>query len=513
MKVAVFSTHVMWNRHFETQLEIMQKHLDESGADGTEVHEFACDQRMLSCDILTDHRAKARTMDYAAARKLLCTRCIATRKKGVSLIDGFRIERPIISSAPPPVQFRYETIEELKDIKVDGYPLGLCVASTIISAKRDAQPDVQNLRPVIDDCLQSTLHLYYSMKEHLGREKFDIAYIFNGRFAHTHALVAACRAVGLKFFTHELGCDKNHYALFQNSTPHDIMLLERSIEEHWSVDGVDEKKRRIGARFYTERLQGIEQGYFSYVKAQRKALLPKEWNPTKKNLVIYTSSDDEFESVELDDWKNPIYQDQLDAIKSVVSDRRIQQSRDLKIYIRIHPNQSFLSNQQVQGLLRLTSDQVVVIPAESPVSSYAMLRDCTKVLTFGSTVGIEATYWGKPSILAGVSAFRNHNVTYNPHTHSELIDLLLAELPAKSREDTLKYGYYYKTVGVRYRYFEPKSVLKGTFKGVDLDLYRDSYLRGSLKVLFLSRVRRTALVERFIRTVRWWATYRTRLHN
>jgi hypothetical protein len=512
MKIAVFSTHVMWPRHFETQLEIMQKHLDGSGGDGTEVHEFACDRRLLACDVLTAYRAEARTMDYEAARKSMCTRCVKTRAKGVSLIEGLRIERPIVSSPTPPVQFSYETLEELKEIKVDRFLLGRCVASTIISAKRDVQPNVQKLRPVINDQLRSALNLYYSMKTYLEREKYDRAYIFNGRFAHTHALIAACRAVGLKYYTYELGCDGNHYALFENSTPHDLVAMERSIDEHWSAGGANEEKRRIGAQFYTERVQGVEQTWFSFIKAQKSALLPKEWNPTTKNLVIYTSSEDELEAVETDDWSNPIYQNQLDAIKSVVSDKRIKQSSDLRIYIRIHPNEAFLFGRQVQELFRLASDQVVVIPPESPVSSYAMLQNCTKVLSCGSAVGIEATYWGKPSILAGVAPFRNHNVTYNPRTHSELIDLLLAELPAKSRENTLKYGYYCKTFGERYRYFEARSLLHGTFKGKNLEIYRDSYIRGSLKMLF-PHVKRSGFVERCMRTARWWAKHRTRLHR
>jgi hypothetical protein len=509
MKIAFFSTHVMWHRHFETELEIMQSHLDELGADGNEVHEYVCDQRMLSCDVLTAYwgksRVKRRPIDYAAARKSICTRCIKTRKKGVSLLDGLRIERPIVSSPPPAVQFKYDTLEDLKAIQVEEYFLGRCVASTIISAKRDVQPDVQELRSVIDDCIRSALHLYYSTKENLKREKYDLAYIFNGRFAHTHALVAACRAVGVEYFTYELGCDQNHYGLFHNSTPHDLMEMERRIDEHWSAEGDEMKRTRIGSQFFTERVQGTEQGWFSFTKSQTKSLLPREWDPAKTNLVIFTSSDDEFEAVEVDDWKNPIYRDQVDAITSIVSDKRIRQSPELRIYIRIHPNQSFLSNQQTQALLALNSRRVVVIPAESAISSYAMLLGCAKVLSFGSTVGIEATYWGKPSILAGVAPFRSHNVTYNPRTHSQVIDLLLAELPPKSRDNTLKYGYYCKTFGVRYRYFEPKSLLHGTFKGTNLEIYRDSFVRGSLKILF-PRVRRSALVQRCILAAHWVVT-------
>jgi hypothetical protein len=75
------------------------------------------------------------------------------------------------------------------------------------------------------------------------------------------------------------------------------------------------------------------------------------------------------------------------------------------------------------------------------------------------TVGIEATYWEKPSILAGVASFQNDDVIYNPLTHSELIELLMTDIPPKSRDATLKYGYYCKTFGTRYH--KPTSLLRG----------------------------------------------------
>ena len=498
MKIAVFSTHVLWSRHFETQLEIMQRHL--AGPDGraNEVHEYACDRRLLCCDMLTARRVNARTTDLDAVRRLFCSRCVRTRKKGVSLIEGNRTERPIVSGPPPDVQFNYTTLEDLGRIKIDDFLLGRGVLSTLISAGRDVHVDIHRLRPVIDDGLRSALHLYSSATDYLQREKYDLAYIFNGRFAHTHALVAACRRVGVEFYTHELGGDREHYSLFHNSTPHDFDAWVCRIEEEWNSEPDLEKKKRIASTFYTERARGQSQEGPSFVKAQRPNLLPEDWDPKKTNLAIYTSSEDEFAAVEDDGYKNPIYQDQLDALNQIVADPRIRQAADLKIYVRIHPNLSYLENKNINGVLRLHSSQVCVIPAESAVSSYKLLSECSKALCFGSTVGAEATFWAKPSILAGVAPYRSHDVTYNPSTHSELIDLLLADLPAKPRDNALKYGYHRTIRGIKYRYFEPFSYLHGRFKGQNLEFYRDTWIRAVLKTLFPS-LKRSVLVQRIVR--------------
>lgn len=504
MKIALFSTHVMYTRHFETELEIMQSHLEGPDSDRNEVHVFVCDRQMLCCDVLTAHRTQARTTLLAEAKEALCARCVKARKKGVSLIDGAWIERPIISSPLPTERFRYDSLDELRKIQVDNFLLGQCVASSLISALRNVDVDVHTLRSVIDDCLVSALQVYYSTKDCLKRDKFDLAYIYNGRFAHTHAIIAACRAVGVEFCTHELGCDRYHYGLFRNSTAHDLPAMVQRIDEQWLNEPDGEKRRRVGTLFYTERTQGVEQGWSSYIKSQKTNLLPKEWDSTKTNLVIYTSSDDELEAVEGNDWKNPIYRNQLDAITSVVTDGRLRRSHNLKLYIRIHPNQAFLGNQVLDRLLSLSSDQVVIVPPESNISSYAMLLACAKVLSFGSTMGIEATYWGKPSIVAGATPYKSHNVTYNPLTHSELIDLVLGDIPPKSRDATLKYGYFLKTFGMRHRYYKPTALMRGTFKGVNLEFYRDSYVRGALKILFPS-VRKTELVHRYLRAAQRWA--------
>jgi hypothetical protein len=189
MKVALFSTHVMWSPHFETELEIMQRHLDESDGVHNEIHEFACDQSLLACNVLIDRRVKAKEFDLAAAKKSICPQCIRTRKKGLSLINGRYDERQIVSNAPPAPRFRYESLDELRQIKVKNCSLGQAVASVLVNSIRDARIDVSKLQPIIDDCLSSSFQLYHAAKEYLVRERYDRAYIFNGRFAHAaHAL-------------------------------------------------------------------------------------------------------------------------------------------------------------------------------------------------------------------------------------------------------------------------------------------------------------------------------------
>ena len=99
-----------------------------------------------------------------------------------------------------------------------------------------------------------------------------------------------------------------------------------------------------------------------------------------------------------------------------------------------------------------------------------MIKKSDKVLTFGSTVGIEAVYWGTPSILAGIAFYKDLGGTYNPESHEILIQLLTSELKPKNKQLALMYGYYYNTYGIQFKYYKPDSFLSGKFKNERLKI-------------------------------------------
>jgi hypothetical protein len=134
----------------------------------------------------------------------------------------------------------------------------------------------------------------------------------------------------------------------------------------------------------------------------------------------------------------------------------------------MHPNMRKMSAAEREKWFALESKALTVIHPESPVSTYALLRAADKVLSFGSTVGIEATYWGKPSILAGRCFYEGLGATYNPASHEELVELLVAELPAKDRTAALMYGFHMSTFGTPFKWWVADGFESGKFKGVDL---------------------------------------------
>ena len=119
--------------------------------------------------------------------------------------------------------------------------------------------------------------------------------------------------------------------------------------------------------------------------------------------------------------------------------------------------------------LALDLPGVTVIPPESEVSTYELMRAADVVVSSGSTAGVEATFWGKPSVLAGRSLYSGLGACHEPESVEELLDML--EDPALGQADhegALRYGFFQATRGEPFRYFESRDVFDGHFKGVQV---------------------------------------------
>jgi hypothetical protein len=311
------------------------------------------------------------------------------------------------------------------------------------------------------------------------------------------AVLRACQARKIECRLHERGGDTNRYWIVVNRLPHEIAGSAASIEDVWR-NGRSPEREALGRSFFEEKAQGIERQWTSFVADQKRELLPADWNPARRNVAVFMSSEFEFAAIG-PEYNNRLYKDQNDALARIA---RALEGIDTPVHlnIRMHPNMKGIKNANVDWLLALRSPKATLIPPDSPVSSYALLRACEKTLVFGSTMGMEAVYWGKPSILAGPAIYHALDGTYNPDSHDELIELLLADLPAKPQEAALKYGYHELRKGIEHVYYQPDTPFKGRWRGRYVDesfpwhLRLTDYLARKIKVrialTWLSRLHR-----------------------
>jgi hypothetical protein len=453
MKIFVFSTHNFWPNHRETELEIIQSHLDK----GDEVYRFYCDAHLPVCDGNLNHSL------------LTCLECRSMRIIGTRLLNGSIKEYPLISRNGIEKAKSFQipeinSVSKLESLFVDNFDVGFAVMCSVSTTLRESNPDFEIHKEVVKDFLISSIKVYYSAIEYINKIRPDLVYTFNGRFAHVKAVWRAAQRCSVNCVIHERGYNKFHYALFENTTPHDKEYMLRCMIDAW--DAADPEKRiEVADAFYKNRLGGKEQGWYSFITKQVQGLLPQNWKPEKRNIIIFHTSEDEFANVG-PEWKNYLYTTQIEGITKIVTD--MSNHSDIHFYLRVHPNLSGLNNSEVQAIGELSFENLTVIEAESTISSYDLLFNCEKVISFGSTVGIEATYWNKSSIQLGHAYYNDLSVTYRPLKHELAIQLIAEHLEPKPREGCLIYGYFFNSFGIPFKHYVPRDLFNGEYVGKNI---------------------------------------------
>lgn len=456
-KVLLFSSHILWTTHYETELEIMQRHLDK----GDEVVQLVCNASLPACD----------TNPSKAFSK--CVNCIAKRREGVRLLTGEVSSVPyLLLEKQDREQIRNfkweaETIADLKEIIYQTFDVGYAVASSLISLLSNPNPAIKENREMIDNLIYSSLEVYHSVINHLSELKPDVFYVFNGRLAHTKAAFRAALKTGVKCLIHERGSTFRHYELYENHLPHDLEKMAEKIKAFWRQNEDEAYKKEKAAYFFENRRKGKILSWKSFTENQQKGLLPAGFSPDKKNIMIFNSSEFEFASVG-PEWDNPLYKNQNEGILRIVTD--MSAHKEYHFYVRLHPNLTTANPDNYRELLTFKAPNFTLIMPDDNADSYHLLDMAHKVVTFGSTMGIEAVYWDKVSIMAGHSMYEALDAVYRPATHQELLDLLVDdELKPKDKTGAYIFGYYYATSGIMFKYYQPYDYKSGKFKNVELE--------------------------------------------
>lgn len=159
-----------------------------------------------------------------------------------------------------------------------------------------------------------------------------------------------------------------------------------------------------------------------------------------------------------------------------------------------------LKNAQTRGLARLKAPNLIIISADSKIDSYELIDACEKVIVFGSGMGIESAFWGKPSILIGRAVYEDLGGCYVPKNHNEVVNLINRRLNPAPNRSALKYGYWQSVDGLPYIYYRPESVRGGKFMGV----YLKSPVVDRLKDKILAADQPSRLIVNLAYSIRKW---------
>jgi hypothetical protein len=461
MKIAFYNSQILWTTHIGTELELIQRHLD----DNDEIISFVCNANLSVCDLNLN------------GNKNGCAICIKKRNKSYKLLSK-RIKEIEISI--PHYDFnlinKIMSIDEIKVVKYKEFDVGMAVISSLVTMKRDAYLSVGDNFVIFQKLINNAASLYDFFETQMKSIKPDIVYIFNGRFEYDRALLRVCQKLNLNYRIYDGGYSIDKFMIVENAMLHDITNHHLRVFKTWdeSTEPLDVKMEKGKEFYYNKRFGSSKERYF-FVRNQKQGLLPDSWNESRLNIPIFLSSEDEFVAIG-DQWEMTLYENQLDGLLKITDSLSRCNGLDYRVYIRVHPN-SYNTNKLFIDLVnKLESERVEIISPDSPISTYELMSACKKVVSFGSTAGVEATFWGLPSINLGKSFYMNMDVTYTPKSHDEVIDLITHnDLKPGNLLNSIKYGYYFITYGEFYKYYEPHNHCSGTFKGTDIHKYNTPF--------------------------------------
>ena len=451
MKYLIYSTCFV-TPHFETELELYKNFVQGEN----EVRFLICNKQLTRC------------FANPTNDKSVCSICTSKTMNGLDVV-GVEKSSIFYFNDGDGQEFNGDinSLEALMSFKFNEYNIGISVASNLISYTRNHKVDVLNHKDFVKSGIESAIKVLKGSLRILNDYKPDFVIFFNGRFLENRPMMMACQNLGISFMTHERGSDINKYLLNKDCLPHSLSYVKNEISRLWDDAKNDVLTRnKLAHDFFQDRRNGKIQNWFSFILKQKKKLVPINFDESKINIAIFNSSMDEY--VTIPDFNNLIYKDDNDAIFQIL--KEFKQDENFHFYLRVHPNLSGLDipqNQEINSIGRYFSN-LTIIESDSNIDSYALLEKCDKVITMGSTVGVEALYWGKPSILIGRAYFESIKGIKIPSTHKEVIELIKSKIISSDRNEALKFGYWSNTFGEKFNYYEPTNLVEGRFNGIEI---------------------------------------------
>ena len=351
------------------------------------------------------------------------------------------------------------SIDDVRALAYRGFhDLGWSAISSVVTAAKDSRLEIGRHRALLRDYCQAAIMVFEKTLSLLEETQPTQVLLFNGRFATTRAVLRAAQARGVDWRIHERGGDKSRFWL-TDYPPHDLDRVQERMRSDWRPE-----HEGAAHEFFRSRRARVERGWHSFTTGQDHGRLPAEMREGEW-VSFFTSSEDEMVAIG-DALANHRFPTQRSAIATLAS--AAAQVPGLRLCVRVHPHLAHKSARESRSWHEFRLPGVLVLAPDDPTDSYALIERSSVVCSYGSTVGIEATYWGRPSLLFARSYYDRLGVATQAEDRDQVHAFLRA--PATMPADaTLPYGAFFSRLGESYRYYVADGLHRGSILGVYLD--------------------------------------------
>ena len=420
------------------QLEVAKQYL----LDGHNVLLITCGKKIGICN---DNR-QASSIQCKICKKAQLSRIKSLCGEDISIKSLDELCSNEIDQLASNMIFNYSSIDDLKSIRYQNVEIGYAALSSYVTYTRNIDITFSSsIKAYLDYLMRIQVKLILIAQTITETFKPDLVVIHNGRFAHYKPIYEYAKNNNIDYLITEtiIAADGTIMKeFFHNSIPHSIDAKTNLISKFWLNYKDVEHKVDHARLFFENRKYAKFAGDKIYVKDQVLGVLPDTWDSNKENILIFNSSEDEYFAISSEYDNKALFKSQLEGIKRIVENYASDSSKHFTL--RVHPNLKNVNYKYHTELYNLNYNNLTIIPASSVISTYSLLDAADKVIVFGSTIGIESTYWGKPTINLAYALYENMDVVYCPKSEIELWSLIdNKDLKPKPYTNALPYGLYY----------------------------------------------------------------------
>jgi len=407
---------------------------------GAEVHALVCDGTMTACaeceaSLYPDLR---HFVDHGPSRDL-CRDC-SWPAENVYKTLGLKIHRMSDWLTAPQREEARRIASTLPLDRIEGFTFeGLNIgehahAGALRFFATGSLQDEPLAEPILRRYLESALLTAFASRHLMRSLRFSSAVFTHGIYVPWGIVGEVARQERVQVSNWNVAYRKRRFIFSHDDTYHHTLLDEP--REHWE---------RL------ELSQGQERELMQYLGSRREGMF--DWivfhRPTHQN------ADEIASQIGIDRSKaviglltNVAWDAQLhypanafpNMLEWLVQTCEYFATRpDLQLLIRVHPAEisGFPPSRQpilteLRKRLPRLAPNIIVVPPESGLSTYALMSLCNSAIIYGTKMGVELTSVGLPVIVAGEAWIRNKGITLDASSPAEYFRLL-TQLPFPER--------------------------------------------------------------------------------
>ena len=407
---------------------------------GAEVHALVCDGAMSACaeceaslypDIAT-FVARGPSAD-------LCRDC-AWPAERVYADLGLKVHRYTDWLTPADAAEARRLAAEVPLDAIRGFTLnGLAVGEHayagalrfFATGSLDAEPAAE---PVLRRYLASALVTTFASRRLMSVVGFTSMVVTHGIYVPWGIMAEVARAEGVHVSTWNVAYRKRRFIFSHDDSYHHTLMTEP--RDHWEGRELTATQDRELTKYLASRRAGL----FDWIVFHRARRQDAEEIAARIGLDRSRPAIGLLTNVTWDAQLHYPANAFPDIVEWLVQTCEYFATRsDLQLIIRVHPAEisGFPPSRQpileeLRKRLPSLAANIIVVPPESDMSTYALMSLCNAAIIYGTKMGVELTSVGLPVIAAGEAWIRNKGLTHDASTPAEYFRIL-AQLPFSER--------------------------------------------------------------------------------